>query len=107
MEPTLRPGDWLLVWRGARPDRPLAAAGHDGNAARIRIRPGQLVIARHPQQPELLLVKRVAWREQAGWWLDSDNPLVGAVDSARFGPVPAELIEGRMLLRYWPLVRRP
>ena len=23
MEPALRPGDWLLVWRGLRPDGPL------------------------------------------------------------------------------------
>ena len=26
----------------------------------------------------------------------------GAVDSARFGAVPDALIEGRVLLRYWP-----
>ena len=42
----------------------------------------------------------------AGWWLASDNPLAGAVDSARFGPVPAELIVARVLFRYWPIRRR-
>lgn len=93
MEPALRAGDWLLVWRGAG-RRP------------VRVRPGQLVVARNPEQPRMLLVKRAAWLEDGGWWLDSDNPRAGAVDSARFGPVPAELIEGRVLGRYFPMRRR-
>jgi nickel-type superoxide dismutase maturation protease len=90
MEPALRPGDWLLVRRGLRSGRP------------PRIRPGQLVIARHPGQPDLLLVKRAARQEPRGWWLESDNPGVGAVDSRAFGAVPPGLIEGRVMLRYWP-----
>jgi nickel-type superoxide dismutase maturation protease len=94
MEPGLRPGDWLLVRRAVRAGRP------------PRIRPGQVVIARHPGQPGLLLVKRAARRERAGWWLESDNPSASAVDSRAFGAVPPELIEGRLLARYWPL-RRP
>jgi nickel-type superoxide dismutase maturation protease len=83
MEPALRPGDWLLVRRTRR------------------IRPGQIVLARHPERPELLLVKRAAGRVDGGWWLASDNPAAGAVDSARFGAVPGPLIEGRVLGRYW------
>jgi nickel-type superoxide dismutase maturation protease len=94
MEPALRPGDWLLVRRRLRAGRP------------PRIRAGQLVIARHPGRPGLLLVKRAARREPPGWWLQSDNPGAGAVDSRAFGAVPDQLIEGRVLLRYWPL-RRP
>jgi nickel-type superoxide dismutase maturation protease len=94
MEPALRHGDWLLVWRGVT----------RGKGRRpLRIKAGQLVIARHPARPELLLVKRAAWREPDGWWLSSDNPWAGAVDSARFGLVAPDLIEGRMLLRYWPV----
>ena len=88
MEPALRPGDWLIVRRTIRPGRTL------------RPRPGQIVIARHPGRPGLLIVKRAARRERGGWWLASDNPSAGAVDSAAFGAVPAELIEGRVLLRY-------
>jgi nickel-type superoxide dismutase maturation protease len=88
MEPALRPGDWLLVRRSLRPGRP------------PRIRPGQLVIARHPGRPELLLVKRAGRRAGPGWWLESDNPGAGAVDSRSFGAVPPGLIEGRVLLRY-------
>jgi nickel-type superoxide dismutase maturation protease len=89
MEPSLLPGDWLLAWRGLRSNRV------------VPVRPGQLVIARHPGLPSMLLVKRVAWREASGWWLTSDNPGAGGVDSFRFGPVPPDLIEGRVLLRYW------
>jgi nickel-type superoxide dismutase maturation protease len=90
MEPALRPGDWLLALRTRR------------------IRAGQVVLARHPGQPELLLVKRAAGQVDGGWWLASDNPAAGAVDSARFGAVPVPLIEGRVLGRYWrprPLFR--
>jgi len=88
MEPTLRPGDWLLVCRTLRTGHPL------------RLRPGQLVVARHPGRPGLLIVKRAARREPGGWWLASDNPGAGANDSGAFGPVPPTLIEGRVLLRY-------
>lgn len=89
MEPALRPGDWLLVRRTRR------------------VRPGQIVLARHPGRPDLLIVKRAARRVAGdgevggGWWLDSDNPRAGAVDSRSFGPVPGSLIEGRVLARYW------
>ncbi len=93
MEPALRPGDWLLVRRSLR-------AG-----LLLRIRPGRIVIARHPGRPDLLLVKRAARREPGGWWLESDNPGAGAVDSRSFGVAPPELILGRVVLRYWPLRR--
>jgi nickel-type superoxide dismutase maturation protease len=93
MEPALRPGDWLLAWRTGR------------------VRPGQVVLAWHPQRPGFLLVKRAMWRDdgdgaRGGWWLASDNPAAGAVDSARFGPVPQEKIVAVVLVRYWPLRRQ-
>ena len=93
MEPALRPGDWLVVRRTMVPGRSL------------RVRAGQLVVARHPGRPGLLIVKRAARLDAAGWWLASDNPAAGAVDSRAFGAVPASLIEGRVLLRYWPVRR--
>ena len=83
MEPALRPGDWLLVRRTHH------------------IRPGQIVLARHPARQDLLLVKRAARRTHDGWWLESDNP---DSDGGRQPPlrrVPEALIEGRVLLRYW------
>jgi nickel-type superoxide dismutase maturation protease len=85
MRPTLLPGDWLIAWRSRR------------------VRPGHVVLAWHPSRDGLLLVKRVARLTEHGWWLASDNPLAaGAADSSRFGPVPAELIVGRVLARYYP-----
>ena len=82
MLPALHPGDWLLALRTTR------------------IRPGQIVLAWHPQRPGFLLVKRAVRRVEGdgeagwGWWLESDNPAAGAVDSTRFGPVREELIVG-------------
>jgi nickel-type superoxide dismutase maturation protease len=88
MEPALRPGDWLLVWRSPH------------------VRPGQIVVARHPGRPGMLLVKRAVRRQPDGWWLLSDNASAATVDSRQFGPVPAGLIEGRVLGRYWPARRK-
>ncbi len=88
MEPALRPGDWLLAWRGLRPGRP------------PRLRAGQIVIARYPGRTDMLVVKRAVREQSGGWWLESDNPGAGAVDSRSFGVVPPELIEARVLARY-------
>lgn len=87
MEPVLLAGDWLLVLRTRR------------------VRAGQVVVAGHPGRPGMFIVKRAARRAPGGWWLESDNPDGGAVDSRAFGAVPADLIVGRVLLRYWPLRR--
>jgi nickel-type superoxide dismutase maturation protease len=88
MEPALHPGDWLLVRRTMTPGRA------------PRVRPGRVVVARHPGREDLLIVKRAASRVPGGWWLASDNPAAGAVDSRAFGAVPPALIEGTVLLRY-------
>jgi signal peptidase I len=93
MEPSYQPGDWLLV-RRIRPGRGPA------------VRPGSVVIARHPGRPSLLLLKRATRIGPAGWWLTSDNPGASAVDSGTFGAVPPDGIEGVVLARYWPLRRR-
>jgi nickel-type superoxide dismutase maturation protease len=83
MQPSFLPGDWLIARRTRR------------------IRPGQVVLAWHPARADFLLVKRAIRRVDGGWWLESDNPAAGAVDSNRFGPVPEENIVGRVLGRYW------
>ncbi|GAB2620763.1 nickel-type superoxide dismutase maturation protease [Streptomyces capparidis] len=83
MVPTLRDGDRLLVRYGAA------------------VRPGDVVVARHPFQQDLLVVKRAAERRDGGWWLLGDNSFVPN-DSREFGVVPAELVLGRAVARYRP-----
>ena len=80
MLPTLRPGDCVLVRRGAR------------------VRPGDVVVARFASRPDLLVVKRVVRPHGGGWWVQGDNPEAGD-DSRRYGP--AEVV-GRVALRWWP-----
>ncbi|GHE10413.1 nickel-type superoxide dismutase maturation protease [Klenkia taihuensis] len=80
MSPTVRHGDRLLV---ARADR---------------ARPGDVVLARFPARPELLVVKRLVRAVDGGWWVEGDNPLV-ADDSRAFGPA---VVVGRVLARLAP-----
>jgi nickel-type superoxide dismutase maturation protease len=88
MLPALRPGDYLLVRSGAR------------------VAEGDLVVARHPDEPGIRIVKRAARRDGDGWWLESDNQRApGRQDSWDFGAVPGGLIEGVVVARYWPLSR--
>ena len=84
MLPTLRPGDCLVVRRGAA------------------ARPGDVVVARFASRPELLVVKRAVRPVEDLWWVESDNAAV-TDDSRRYGP--AEVVS-RVMLRYWPLPPR-
>lgn len=80
MVPTLHPGDRLLLRYGAR------------------VRPGDVVVVRHPFQHDLLVVKRAVERRDAGWWLLGDNSYVPS-DSREFGAVPDDLVVAKALLR--------
>jgi hypothetical protein len=83
MSPTVRHGDRLLVRR----------AGAGG-----AVGPGDVVLARFPARPELLVVKRVRREVPGGHWVEGDNPLV-ADDSRAFGPA---VVVGRVVGRLWP-----
>ncbi|MEU6280485.1 nickel-type superoxide dismutase maturation protease [Streptomyces sp. NPDC047028] len=83
MVPTLRHGDRLLLQYGAG------------------IRPGDVIVLRHPFQQDLLVVKRAVQRREGGWWVLGDNPYAGG-DSTDYGVVPEELILGRARFRYRP-----
>ncbi|WP_308128019.1 S26 family signal peptidase [Modestobacter italicus] len=83
MSPTVRHGDRLLVRRL----RPGAA-----------VRPGDVVLARFPSRPELLVVKRVRHPTPGGHWVEGDNPLV-TDDSRAFGPA---VVLGRVVARLRP-----
>lgn len=80
MEPTLRAGEFVLVDRGRAPEV------------------GRLVVARHPERAELLVIKRVAAIEPDGRIaLASDNPDAGT-DSRSWGPVDVALVEGTVTM---------
>ena len=84
MVPTLHHGDWLVVQYGAA------------------VRPGDVVILRHPFQQDLLIVKRAAERRRGGWWVLADNSFAGG-DSTDYGTVPEEFVLARAWMRYRPL----
>jgi signal peptidase I len=94
MEPTLRPGDWVLGLR------------------RHRARRGEVVVFDHPLRPGFEMVKRVAAGagEEMGRvtlgpgevWVLGDNPDAGSVDSRALGPIRFEWLRARLLLRYRP-----
>ena len=83
MAPTVRSGDRLLVRRVRAPGA---------------VRPGDVVLARFPSRPELLVVKRVRRSVPGGHWVEGDNPVV-TDDSRAFGTA---VVVGRVLLRLWP-----
>ncbi|MCH0563997.1 MULTISPECIES: nickel-type superoxide dismutase maturation protease [unclassified Streptomyces] len=83
MVPTLHHGDRLLVQYGAR------------------IRPGDVIVLRHPFQQDLLVVKRAVELRESGWWVLGDNGYAGG-DSTDYGAVPEELVLGRVRFRYRP-----
>ena len=75
MVPTLYDGDCLLVGRG------------------LRVREGDLVVARFRERPDLLVVKRAVSPYDGGWLLASDNPYAT-------GPSGVADVEARVLWRY-------
>ncbi|MCV2488723.1 S26 family signal peptidase [Geodermatophilus sp. YIM 151500] len=83
MSPTVRHGDRLLVRRVRRGDA---------------VRPGDVVLARFPARPELLVVKRVRRAVPGGHWVEGDNPLV-ADDSRAYGTA---VVVGRVVARLRP-----
>ena len=83
MSPTVRSGDRLLVRR-------LRAPG--------RVRAGDVVLARFPVRPDLLVVKRVRRAVAGGHWVEGDNPFV-TDDSRAYG---AAVVVGRVVGRLWP-----
>jgi nickel-type superoxide dismutase maturation protease len=87
MRPALEPGDRLLVWQWAS------------------VQPGDLVVLREPDRHLTFAVKRVARLAPTGWIVHADNPNVSR-DSREYGPVPRQLIVGRVIYRYLPTERR-
>jgi len=84
MVPTLRDGDVVVVWHGAR------------------VRPGDVVLGRFRDMPDRPVLKRASRRESDGWWLTSDNAAAGG-DSAAHGVAD---VQARVVARWrrgsWP-----
>jgi nickel-type superoxide dismutase maturation protease len=85
MLPTLAAGDLVLV---------------DSRAYRDELpAPGEVVVARHPYQRDLRLIKRVATiTEEGRVFLQSDNPREGS-DSRHFGALSPQRLVGRVTAR--------
>jgi nickel-type superoxide dismutase maturation protease len=85
MSPTLADGDHVVIRYGSA------------------IRPGAVVVLRHPLRPDLLLIKRAVQRRPGGhWWVLGDNPYNESGDSTEYGAVPAGLVIGTAFLRVRP-----
>lgn len=63
-------------------------------------RPGDVVVLRDPRQRERLLVKRIESQAGDGRWLVAGDNTSASTDSHTFGPVPRELILGKVWFRY-------
>lgn len=88
MTPVLVPGDRVLAVR-----TPL-------------LRPGDIVAALDPRRPSRLLVKRIAAVLPGDYVELLGDHRRASTDSRVFGPVPRELVAGRVVWRYWPPHRR-
>ncbi len=88
MEPTLVPGDRLVVLTAPR------------------LRPGDIVAVPDPRHPRRLLVKRVMSvdRRQRLVTVEGDNR-DHSTDSRTFGPLPRSAVVGRVVYRYAPAAR--
>ena len=84
MEPTLAPGDRLLVARTRR-----------------GLRAGDVVAVRDPRDRRRVLVKRIGAVLEDGLVLHGDNP-GASTDSRTFGPVPSSAVLGLVVRRYAP-----
>ena len=87
MRPTLEPGDRLLLARTRR------------------VRPGDLVAVLDPRFNRRAVVKRVAAVSASGLTVLGDNP-GASTDSRIFGTVRSDALQGRVLYRYSPPLRR-
>lgn len=84
MQPTLAPGDRLLLVRTA-----------------LRPRPGQLTVAHDPRASGRLLLKRVRAVVGTGVDVRGDNP-AASTDSRSFGALPLGGVHGYAAWRYAP-----
>lgn len=89
MAPSLLPGDRLLV--------------ESRSYQRRSPRPGEVVLAADPREPDRELIKRVAAVDAAEAAAELRGDASSAsTDSREFGAVPLSAIRWRAAFRYWP-----
>ena len=92
MLPSLNPDDRVLVRRTtANTDTPPL---------------GAVVVAWHPLQPRLRLIKRLESLSNAGMMLLGDNPS-SSTDSRQLGPIPRSALIGVVTSRVTPAKKNP
>ena len=83
MQPTLRPGDYVIVNRLAylfgKPSK------------------NDVIVLKHPQQKEKFLVKRIAEVRDSEYFVLGDNTEFSQ-DSRHFGPIKRDMIVGKIWL---------
>ena len=83
MQPTLEPGDRVLVRRvGSNPT----------------LRLGSVLVTWHPRRTHIRLIKRLNRVDNTGLWLLGDNP-AASTDSRQLGTVPTRLLIGEVVGR--------
>lgn len=83
MQPTLEPGDRVLVRRLGRKTEPTL---------------GSVLVTWHPQRSKVRLIKRLSRWDSAGLWLLGDNT-AASTDSRQLGAVPTNLLIGEVVGR--------
>jgi nickel-type superoxide dismutase maturation protease len=69
----------------------------------MRLRVGDVVVAKRPDRPDLEIIKRIQTIDADGTiFLVGDNPGL-STDSRQFGAVMRHHILARVRWRYWPL----
>ncbi|XGB43795.1 MAG: nickel-type superoxide dismutase maturation protease [Nodosilinea sp. LVE1205-7] len=85
MVPLLQPGEEVLV--------------NPHGYHRTLPQPGDLVVARHPQRPDLKLIKWVVYGQGNRYFIAGLNQ-AASTDSRSFGLVPRENLLGRVVCRF-------
>ncbi len=88
MEPAFQPGDYVIVNRWAYRRREPA--------------PGDVVVLHNPEAPGQFLVKRIVSPSPAGGYVVVGDNASHSRDSRHFGPVPRNLIVGKVRVHARP-----
>ena len=64
-------------------------------------RVGHIVVVRHPQKPNLLLLKRIVKEQKDRYWIEGDYTS-RSIDSRHFGWLKKDLVVGKVIHKTGP-----